>query len=225
MSRRRTKPGGDGAPGAPPRGTSGGEDEALWAHVTESVEPLRRGKRRVPEVGIADTGAAAEGDRTAAPMPPARANDPPVWRKLGAARAASAVPVVGVPAAAAPAEPFDRRKARRIANGAIEIDGRIDLHGLREAEAHDRLVAFLRRAQAAGKRTILVITGKGRAGDDRDEPFDLSTSGRARGVLKRNVPRWLAGTELAGLVVSFTTAHSRHGGEGALYVHLRRVRS
>jgi DNA-nicking Smr family endonuclease len=119
---------------------------------------------------------------------------------------------------------FDRRTARRIARGAIEIEARIDLHGLREHDAHTRLVAFLRRAQAAGKRTVLVITGKGRGTDDPLAPFDLEATGGRRGVLKRNVPRWLTAADVAPIVVTYTTAHARHGGDGALYVHLRKVR-
>ena len=117
---------------------------------------------------------------------------------------------------------FDRKRLKRIATGRIEIDGRLDLHGLREAEAHMRLRGFLHQAQAQGKRTVLIITGKGRIDDDPTAPFDFGADRTMRGVLKRNVPRWLAEPDIARIVVSFATAHARHGGEGALYVHLRR---
>jgi DNA-nicking Smr family endonuclease len=69
---------------------------------------------------------------------------------------------------------------------------------------------------------VLVITGKGRTEDDPTRPFDMADEKRGRGVLKRNVPRWLAEPALAPFVVSCATASPRHGGEGALYVHLRR---
>ncbi len=69
---------------------------------------------------------------------------------------------------------------------------------------------------------MLVITGKGMAGSrSRDMPFDMSAP-RDRGVLKRNVPRWLEEPDLRGLIISYTTASIAHGGEGALYVHLRK---
>jgi DNA-nicking Smr family endonuclease len=65
-----------------------------------------------------------------------------------------------------------------------------------------------------------VITGKGVPGDVRDQPFQLDGQ-RERGVLKRHVPLWLTEPEMRAVVVSFTTAHARHGGEGALYIQLR----
>ena len=116
---------------------------------------------------------------------------------------------------------LERRKARKLSSGRIEIDGRIDLHGMRQSEAHDALRRFLKRGHAEGKRWVLVITGKGApartALDER-----LEREGIERGVLRRNVPRWLGEPELAGIVIGFTTAAIRHGGEGALYVHLRK---
>jgi DNA-nicking Smr family endonuclease len=116
---------------------------------------------------------------------------------------------------------FDRRKARKIARGGQDIDARIDLHGLRLSEAQDVLTGFLTRCYMNGCRTVLVITGKGRT--ERDpyyEPFDLFAN-PDRGVLKSNVPRWLAEPELRAMVASYTSAAQKHGGEGALYVQLR----
>ena len=116
---------------------------------------------------------------------------------------------------------LERRKARKLSSGRIEIDGRIDLHGMRQSEAHDALRRFLKRGYAEGKRWVLVITGKGApARTAQDER--LEREGFERGVLRRNVPRWLAEPELAGIVIGFTTAAINHGGEGALYVHLRK---
>ncbi|MBC7833020.1 MAG: Smr/MutS family protein, partial [Hyphomicrobium sp.] len=116
---------------------------------------------------------------------------------------------------------LERRKARKLSSGRIDIDGRIDLHGMRQSEAHEALRRFLKRGYADGKRWVLVITGKGAPArtslDERTE-----RDGIERGVLRRNVPRWLAEPELAGIVIGFTTAAINHGGEGALYVHLRK---
>jgi DNA-nicking Smr family endonuclease len=118
---------------------------------------------------------------------------------------------------------FEPRKAKRIGRGHIEIDARIDLHGDRQDDAHQRLRAFLINCFHAGQRTVLVITGKGRETDTHGAS-DIGYERRERGVLKRNVPRWLAEPEMRSIVVSYTSAHVRHGGEGALYVQLRRRR-
>jgi DNA-nicking Smr family endonuclease len=116
---------------------------------------------------------------------------------------------------------LERKKARKISSGRIEIDGRIDLHGMRQSEAHTALTRFLNRAYAEGRRWVLVITGKGaplRTAHDEK----LEREGVERGVLRRNVPRWLAEPDLAPIIIGFTTAAIRHGGEGALYVHIRK---
>ncbi len=109
--------------------------------------------------------------------------------------------------------PIDRRAKQRLARGTQAIDARIDLHGRTQGEAHAALLRFLHRAQANGAKTVLVITGKGR------------TPVSERGVLKRQVPMWLALPEFRSLVVGFGDAAIGHGGEGALYVRVRRARS
>jgi DNA-nicking Smr family endonuclease len=116
---------------------------------------------------------------------------------------------------------FDRRKARKLAAGREAIDARIDLHGMRQSEAHAALRSFLLGCHADGRRNVLVITGKGGPAQDCDveRPFAMDT--RERGVLRRNVPQWLAEPELRAIVVSFRDAARGHGGAGALYVHLR----
>lgn len=119
-----------------------------------------------------------------------------------------------------PLVPIERRRARRIARGLVEIDDRIDLHGLRQADAERRLRAFLLSARAHGLRTVLVITGKGGERNARE-----SDENGERGVLKRSVPLWLDQPELRDCVAGIAPAHVRHGGAGALYIHLRRPRS
>jgi DNA-nicking Smr family endonuclease len=100
---------------------------------------------------------------------------------------------------------------QRVARGKEAIDARIDLHGLTQAQAHSALLHFLRNAHARDARLVLVITGKGR--------------GAEPGVLRRQVPQWLGLAEFRSLVVGFEDAHITHGGEGALYVRVRRTRS
>jgi DNA-nicking Smr family endonuclease len=100
---------------------------------------------------------------------------------------------------------------QRIARGKDEIDGRLDLHGLTQSEAHATLLRFLRAASARGARLVLVITGKGARAAEGE-----------RGILKRQVPLWLGQPEFRALVIGFEDAHLAHGGEGALYVRVRR---
>jgi DNA-nicking Smr family endonuclease len=118
--------------------------------------------------------------------------------------------------------PIERRKHRRIARGHVEIDARLDLHGLRQADAERRLRTFILRARADGLRTVLVITGKGgeRGTDDQHTASDRS----ARGILRRSVPMWLEAVDLRECVAGIAPAHVRHGGSGALYIHIRKVR-
>jgi|SRR5579863_3452704 len=121
------------------------------------------------------------------------------------------------PAKSPPLAPLQRRLKQRVARGREPIDARIDLHGMTQAQAHTALFAFLQRSQADGARMALVVTGKGadRGESDRAAP---------RGVLKRQVPLWLSLPEFRAFVVGFEDAHIGHGGQGALYVQLRRLR-
>jgi DNA-nicking Smr family endonuclease len=170
------------------------EDEhALWANVTRSISPLRKRKRLL----------AAPVIERAEPVPHTkRMVAPPV-----AARPVAAPPVKTAP----PLAPLGRRLKQRVARGRDAIEARIDLHGLTQAQAHAALIRFLHRSQSDGARIALIVTGKG-ARDGAGE----------RGVLKRQVPMWLRLPEFRSFVVGFEDAHIGHGGEGALYVRLRR---
>lgn len=117
---------------------------------------------------------------------------------------------------------FERRVARKVATGQMEIDARIDLHGMTQGAAQRRLRSFLRAAHSDGCRIVLVITGKGRESDAEPETFAEHMEKRERGVLKRTVPTWLEDPDMRAIVVSYTTASQQHGGSGALYVRLRR---
>jgi DNA-nicking Smr family endonuclease len=109
---------------------------------------------------------------------------------------------------------FERRLRQRVARGQTSIDARLDLHGMTQTQAHAALLRFLTKAQAQGAKLALVVTGKG-AGAARSAAFE-------RGVLRRHVPLWLSLPEFRRFVVSFEQAHGSHGGEGALYLRLRR---
>lgn len=108
--------------------------------------------------------------------------------------------------------PLTRRERSQLSRGRKDIDARIDLHGMTQARAHRALLRFLQNASSDGLTFVLVITGKGRAADPDS----------GRGVLRRQVPQWFALPEFRSLVVGFDEAHVGHGGEGALYVRLRR---
>ncbi len=199
-----------------PAGRLSHEERALWEHAARDLKPIKSKKQRV-HVALEDAGGepapkreahkpaktASEGQLFAAPRP--------------AATTAKLVPVS--PAVPSPTA-LDRRKARQIGIGKIEIEARIDLHGMRQGEAHTALRRFLMSAHAGGRRWVLVITGKGAAA--RTALDERQREETERGVLRRNVPRWLAEPELAAIVVGYTTAAIRHGGEGALYVQLRK---
>jgi DNA-nicking Smr family endonuclease len=174
------------------------DEHALWGRITRSLAPLKR--RR------------SAGDRVGADIPEHSTKAAPSPRPQAAAARAPSPAQKPAPGLA----PLDRRLKQRLARGSEPIDARLDLHGRTQGEAHAALLRFLRRAQADGAKFVLVITGKGaRADDARSE----------RGVLKRQVPLWLRLPEFRPYVVGFEDAHIGHGGEGALYVRVRRARA
>jgi DNA-nicking Smr family endonuclease len=120
-------------------------------------------------------------------------------------RPSPANPVAPKPKSPPPLTPLDRRTKTRVARGRTGIDRRLDLHGLTQQEAHSALLHFLRQSAAQEARTVLVITGKS-------------------GVLRREVPQWLSLPDFRTLLIGFEQAAIRHGGEGALYMRLRKSR-
>ncbi|HEY2070518.1 MAG TPA: Smr/MutS family protein [Rhizomicrobium sp.] len=111
---------------------------------------------------------------------------------------------------------IDGGTARELRKGALDPEARLDLHGMTERIAHRALTTFLRGAQARGLKLVLIVTGKGR----QQESFELY--GERRGVLKELTPRWLREPALGGFIADIRPAHRRHGGDGALYVYLRK---
>jgi DNA-nicking Smr family endonuclease len=115
---------------------------------------------------------------------------------------------------------LDGNTAEKLKRGQLAPGARIDLHGLTEDRAHQALLGFLRRAQKDGIKLALVVTGKG---NPKNEDGALWTM-RSHGVLKEMVPRWLNEKDFASLIAGSGPAHRRHGGDGALYVYLRKIR-
>ena len=144
-----------------------------------------------------------------APEAPAPA---PAGRKPAPARPAAAPSVPGPKPSAPPrpktvVDPLEPRRQRRLARERDAIEARIDLHGMGRFQAEDALRAFLIDSHARGLRAVLVITGKG---------------SRGGGVIRASVAEWIASAALRHLVAGTAPAHRRHGGEGALYVTLKR---
>jgi DNA-nicking Smr family endonuclease len=173
----------------------------LWARVVETAAPLKVRNRVTVKAG---------------PVTPAL----PAPKKQRPAPPLVAVKPVLRPRPAPAAVSLDRQTARQLEKGQLAVEARLDLHGLRQRDAHARLRTFLKSAQARGQRHVLVITGKGAVQTESKSFYDEEE----RGVLKQSVPRWLAEPELAALVVSYSSAPRRLGGEGALYVRLRKAR-
>lgn len=119
-----------------------------------------------------------------------------------------------------PGKGLDRRSQERLRRGRLPIEGRLDLHGHTQADAHRALGVFIRQAYRRGLRCVLIITGKGGERVDED---DSIMPNRSKGVLRRQVPLWLEG-ELGRMVLAVETARRQHGGDGAYYVLLRRRR-
>ncbi len=171
------------------------EERRLWDSVAKQVKPLRRSPRLV--------------------RPRAIEAEPPDIAPATLQRAPSPVKIATPPKLhAPPLAPIGRRERAQLSRGRKEIDARIDLHGMTQTRAHRALFGFLQRAHHEGFSFVLVITGKGKLGAESE-----------RGVLRRQVPQWLALPEFRALVVGFEEAHVGHGGEGALYVRVRRARS
>ena len=169
------------------------EDRILWSKVARSVDPIAgRLIPCVPEISEIDS--AHKNGAISLVNPVAH---PPYQPASQAGRQKNASSSIDLPT------------RRKLSKGRLSIDATIDLHDLDQAEAHGMLLAFLHRAHAAGLRHVLVITGKG------------SSHGSA-GVLRRMVPSWLKTAPFTGMVSGYDNAARHHGGEGAIYVRLKR---
>jgi DNA-nicking Smr family endonuclease len=181
------------------RNTGRDADSELWEHVARSAKPLAKGRAAShadrPKKEPVHKGAKEE---ARAPLKPA----------------AKAAPR---PAPAACAESLDRQTARALERGRLAVEARLDLHGMRQREAHTALRRFLKSAQGKGYRHVLVITGRGAEPDARRSFYEADQ----RGVLRQAMPHWLGQPDLAHVVLSFSEAPRRLGGQGALYVRIR----
>ncbi|MDP6565052.1 MAG: Smr/MutS family protein [Alphaproteobacteria bacterium] len=187
----------------PGRNKGAPTDDALFKAAMTDARPLRR-------------------------KPARRANDPPAPETPPDRQTARGETKPPPPATAPPPPPpaaslagLDRRSAERLRRGQMKIEARLDLHGHTQADAHRALHAFVDGSHRAGRRCLLVITGKGGPRESEDASF---MPDRQSGVLRRNLPRWLAEPAVRHMVLGLQPAQPKHGGEGAYYLLLRRRR-
>ncbi|MGJ8528649.1 Smr/MutS family protein [Maritalea sp.] len=188
-------------------------DWHLWSEVTKSVSPLRphqtdvlRVKPSVPPVVL--------DKKIKVKVRPAAKNWSPLPTHLGDQD--RHIPHINSTLAhPKPDKPIDHKLKRKIARGRVSIDATLDLHGMRQTEAHSALIHFVSSAFYRGARNILVITGKGvkRTGYAEFEQ---------KGVLRYLVPNWLKEPKLLHMVAGVDAAAQNHGGAGALYVRLKK---
>jgi len=163
------------------------DNDELWKAYVQSVKPIKK--------------------RSKATARPVKAKSPvPSMRKTSAALT-SAVRFHKPPPTSLEQLPLDRHIERRLRQGEVQIEARIDLHGMRQDQAHVALDHFLARQIRAGYRALLIITGKGRDGE---------------GVLRANLSGWLAASPHAARILTLRKAAIKHGGDGAFYLLLKR---
>jgi DNA-nicking Smr family endonuclease len=176
------------------------KERELWRTAMRDVRPLRARKPAKPKIEDAPSlppkepapPKPAAKATIPAPPPPPKPKPPP---ELAIGRIAD----------------VDKRLAERLRRGQLPIEGKLDLHGLTQEEAHDQLAGFIAISQKQGRRCILVVTGKG-----------LWREGA--GILREMVPRWLNERPNRARVLAVTQAQPQHGGAGALYILLKRLR-
>jgi len=196
---------------APRHRTLSREEIELWRQVTQTI---------APSPGRASSPDSAPDSRPqaplAAPVPQAKTPQNMVGFREPFLPGYTPPPQ-NPPSGLAPLSPLERRLRQRLSRGRTEVDAVMDLHGLRQDQAHGVLRQFLFNAQGSGAKLVLVITGKG------GRSQDLASWHSETGVLRRSVPQWLRAPEMRGVVIGFEEAAHHHGGAGALYVRIRRL--
>ena len=196
-------------PKQPPARKRGGDDRTLWEHVASSVTPLK-GKRKTTKSADADGGADVAAKKPAPKKTSTKSKPAPAATPQRSTRdVAAKTPAAASPGGARGVAGFDRATETKLRKGQLAIEGKIDLHGMTQDEAYRALTRFIVRAHAQHKRTVLVITGKGRV-----------TQGG--GVLRRLLPMWVNEGDLKSCVLACTPAAIKDGGDGAFYLRLRK---
>ena len=188
------------------------DEEDLWRKVTEKAERLHPEKPFKPSDFVNKTTVRKENKRAFNSVPKSILGGtsipktqvhltPSISDQVGAARVQ-----------------MDLKAFGQMKRGKLRPEAKIDLHGMTLDRAHPALTRFVLSAQAQGKRLVLVVTGKGKERDD-GRPIPVRF-----GVLRHQVPQWLSMPPLSSAILQITESHVRHGGGGAYYVYLRKVR-
>lgn len=197
------------------------EEEDLWQAVARTARPMHSNAKKVlfPE---------EDGGK---PLPNPFHPKEPTQHLVAAPRLSSfrlgeksktvsghdLAPSIAEALSSAPLQ-MDAKAYGKMTRGKLVPEARIDLHGMTLAEAHPELISFILNAQSAGLRLVLVITGKGKAKPDHG-PIPQRI-----GALRHQVPQWLRFPPVGPAVLQVTEAHLKHGGSGAYYVYLRKIR-
>ena len=193
------------------------EEQEVWAAVARTARPLHPGRQLF--LKDVDTPAHPMPLHPDAPPPHGHTHPRMPLFSLGEkARSATKIDLTPSPAQALAAAPLqmDAKTHGKMTRGKLSPEARLDLHGMTLSQAHPELIRFVLNAQSDGLRLVLVITGKGKAGQD------IGPIPQRMGVLRHQVPQWLRLPPLGQSVLQVAEAHLRHGGSGAYYVYLRR---
>lgn len=197
------------------------EEAALWDQVAKTMQPLRPPKA----AKISETKKPRSVSSKPKPKPTASLglsdlkvfeigskSQTALGQSFAMSRTGSKAP------ASKPILQMDQKSFVKMRRGKLAPEARIDLHGMTLNQAHPALTQFILSAQRAGRRLVLVITGKGERGGPH------SSASHERGVLRRQVPQWLHAPSLRHAILQVDQAHISHGGEGAYYVYLKKRR-
>ncbi len=190
-----------------PRGLTPGE-QALWAKVADTVTPLPG--RKVPILPGEPAPPPARAADPAHHPHPAKPQPHPGLAPKGLRKtpmpAPRHVPVGGN---------LDSHWERRMKAGKLVPDLTLDLHDHSLDAAYTRIMAGLDQARSMGARVVLVIAG-------RERPVDPADRSQRRGAIRAKLLDWLAASHHGDAIAAVRRAHRSHGGEGALYLVLKR---
>jgi DNA-nicking Smr family endonuclease len=186
-------------------------ERALWGFVARSVAPQKRGGLKA-EMSMAEL---LDASKVASHFPDCA---PELEIKSVDLHQPEQIFQKSIRAQYPPLAPIERNLRRKLNKGKASIDAKLDLHGMRQDEAHNALIRFITRAAQHDKHLVLIVTGKGGRKSTYNDEFSET------GVLRRMVPLWLSDPVLRNFVIGFEEAAIGHGGSGALYVRLRRVK-
>ena len=207
----------------------GDDGERLWKKIAEGVKPLRQTKHKRHSVPSPIEGEASRAKRpTEGPTAPTAGKSPSAGastRNLPLKRAEK--PLGPPPLVPGQLAGLDRRSGEKLRKGQMPVEAKLDLHGMTQDAAHAAIARFVEAQHAAGARCVLIVTGKGGKSADPFQP--KASPGRftfsaGRGVLKEALPRWLNEPRLRAHIIAAQPASRAHGGDGAMYVLLKRKR-